>query len=1033
MFKNARRPLRLGRALVASSLLAIFAASAYSQTAGKIAGVVTEAGKKTGMVGVNVSLEGTSLGASTDSEGRYFILNVPPGTYTIRATFIGYKVERKSNLKVSVGQTTNASFVLTETVIAGEEVTIVATKPLVEKDLTMSQSKFSAGELQNKLPVAKTTEILETSPSFYRGFIRGGAKQETKTLIDGVDVSDSYFSGGQGSYGRDPGHSYQNNRPTDEGDNSGLTIASGALQEINVFAGTFTAEYPSATAGIVNAVTRDGKRDFSFSFFNRTQATSGLSHKGSNIYHDATLYTDERDLFAGSETPELQNRAGLYTWNKQKAIDAYNYDPNTGESLSRSSETSFTLSGPITSKGSFFMTGSHKNIASPLPFEETKNIGGSFKASYNFTATRKLSGMFQFNDGGEWFNFSNGKFNPRYKYFMEGAPRYKDLNTMGYLKYTQTLSQNTFFEIQASQTKILSSHGYSDDNGNGRVELGEQGEFIDFDNINEYIKYVGGTDLTQGNGFVPGDPSQRVFFSPTLNPGDGWQDKVNAISYTIDDVFTVDGGYLTAYPMALYNRYDRSKLTLKGDLTSQVNYNNQVKAGFMFTRHNVNINSLQSELGGAGKIYPTSKFHVNYLEFKPTEIAAYVQDKLEYEGLVLNLGVRLDAFNPDTKKFSSDFNPTKDQRDADNELEQILVSRGEDVGYKYYVSPRIGVSHPVTSNFAMTYSFGRFFQYPNYSTLYTDYHLTDFRQPTLFGVRADQEPIRSTNYDISARYAISNNYLFSATAYYRDVQNTGRRTFGVTTAEGHSLNLSTTWGYSDARGVELELSKRPSKWWGGRISYAYSYIKNAGSAGSTVKTNYAAGDSATYGNELPWEELNRAPSRERNILVNQDGSNILSGGFDRPHRFNGVLQFFLPAEITTSLTGEWTSGFYYQLLDNASDPFFDRGDNLEVGPSTFFVNMRLSKTMRFSKYRMELFVEGRNLFDRTNIRAVSPDEVGSNNRSIWEDGRINANGAQVTAPATDPEGDYKMPTDRYGRLLYLNAREFYMGLSFNFN
>lgn len=1032
MMKNATRRYKTICGLAVLTLFMLLTTGAFAQTTGKIAGTVTESGSNDGLAGVNVIIEGTTLGAGTDAEGRYFIINVPPGTYTVRTSYIGYKTVLKNDVKVSVGQTTPLDFTLETTVIEGEEVVVSAERPLVEKDLTVSVSNYDASDLQNKLPVAKVTEILETSPSFYRGFIRGGSKQETKVLVDGVDVSDTYFSAGQGSYGRDPGHPYQNNRPTDDNDNAGLTVSATALQEINVFAGTFNAEYPAATAGIVNSVTREGGREFAFSLFNRTQATSGNKHQGTNVYHDADLYFALRDEYNASDNPDVNARGELFTWTPEIARQEYNYDPATGESLSRSHETNLSFSGPLGSKGSFFITGHYNKNVAPLPFEYAKHVGGSIKLAYNLTPSRKLTAMFQLNDGGELFNFSNSKFNPRYKFYAQGAPRYKDLNTLGYLKYTHALNANTFFEVQASRTGITSSHGYSDDNGNGIVEFGEEGDFIDFDNLDEYIYYVGGTATTDGNGYDPNNPNRRVFFSATINPQDAWPARLNQIEYSYNG-FNVNGNYLSAYPQVLYNKYDRNKFTVKADVTSQVNFNHQIKAGISYTRHDININSLQSELGGSGTTYPMSKFHVNQLDFAPQEIAAYIQDKVEYEGLIFNIGLRVDGFNNDTQKFVNDFDPYNPVRDADNVLTFIDPVRGEDVGYNFYLSPRIGVSHPVTNNFAMHYSFGRFFQYPHYSTLYTDYNFTDYSQPTYFSVRPDQDPIRSINYEIGGQYSISNNYLLNATAYYRDVQNTQRSTYSVSVADGAPVNLSTTWGYSDARGIELELSKRPGKWWGGRISYAYSYIKVAVGAGANdIQTTFVAGDSSNY-TSLPWDELERIGSRERNVLVNQDATNIISGGYDRPHRINGTLQLFMPADINATFLGEWSSGFYYQLSANDTDPFFDRGDNLEVGPSTFFVNARLSKYFQVGNLGFELFGEVRNLFDRTNIRSISPGRDQSMDRQIWESGRMDATtGAQLTEPETDPEGDYRIPTDRYGRLFYLNAREWYIGVNFNF-
>lgn len=1019
------------------AVMAFLGSSALAQTAGKIAGTVKDQSGEA-LVGANVSIVGTTLGASSDAEGRYFILNVPPGAYTVRASFIGFKAISQENIPVSVGLTSEVNFQLESSVIEGEEVIITAQAPLVEKSLTVSSSKYSSGELNNTLPVATIQDLLETSPSVYRGYIRGGNKYETKTLVDGVDVTDSYFSSGQGAFGGEIGHSYQGMRASDEKDNSGLNQSAGILQEVQVFAGTFNAEYPAATAGIINVVTKEGGQNFSFNLYNRTLAQSGKSHPGTNIYADRDSMFSERDANLNSGNPNLIREGQLMTWTEQDAIDNYNYDPEKGESLSRSHETSLTLSGPIGDKGGFFFEGNYTQDDGAFPFDRTKHIGGSLKLHYNLAPGKKLTGMFQLSDGGELFNFVNWKFNPHYKYFMNGAPRYKDMNTVGYLKWTNAINPKTFYEVQVSHTNILTKVGYPDDNGDGFPELNDTGDFIEFANIDEYIKYVGGDGSANSeNGYEFGT-TEPVFFSYTLNP-DGWQ-KLNQMEYVWGGQGT-NGAYLSAYPITLYQKYSRKKWNVKADLTSQVTYNHQIKAGLSYSRHNIDVNTLQSELGGLGNEFPTSKFHTNQWEFQPQEIAAYAQDKIEFEGLIVNVGARVDGFNNDTERFANEWDPFAQIVDASGDFVRRDPLRGDPVGFEFFFSPRLGVSHPVTDNLAMHYSFGRFFQYPNYASLYQDYNFTDYRaSPSTVSVRPDQDPVRSTNYELGAQWSVTNDLLINATTYYRDIQNTGRLAYTLTTSEGAGLTFNTSWGYSDARGIELELSKRPGKWWGGRISYAFTYIKQATGAGGSFTSSYASSvDSANFA-RLPWELLDQYPSRERNVLVTSGGTNTLAGGYDRPHRVNGTLHLFFPAQFNATLVGEWTSGFYYQKFENqSSDPFFDRNLNLAVGPSTFFINARASKYFNFDKLGVEVFVEGRNLFDRDNIRGIANYHANRElERQIWELGRPDTSpgavaGDRVSGPAEDPEGVLQLPTDYFGRSLYLNSREIYVGINLNFN
>jgi hypothetical protein len=183
---------------------------------------------------------------------------------------------------------------------------------------------------------------------------------------------------------------------------------------------------------------------------------------------------------------------------------------------------------------------------------------------------------------------------------------------------------------------------------------------------------------------------------------------------------------------------------------------------------------------------------------------------------------------------------------------------------------------------------------------------------------------------------------------------------------------------------------------------------------------------------LPWENFESFPTTERNVLVNS-GGNVLAGGYDRPHRLNGTLQLFFPFDINANFIGEWTSGFYYQRFENVGeDPFFDRQSNLKVGPSSVFVNARFSKLINLSSLGLELFFEARNLFNTTNVRGIANASTNrALEREIWELGRPDpANpGSRLTEAETDPEGVLRMPTDVFGRPLYLNAREFYVGVN----
>jgi hypothetical protein len=168
----------------------------FAGTSGKIAGRISDAATKEPLVGVNVIIEETSMGAATDLEGRYAILNIPPAVYKLKARMIGYKDLIVENVRVVIDQTTTINLELEQTVLeSGQAVTVVAERPLVQMDMTSSMASVSADEIRN-LPVETVTDVLEMQAGIVRSgnelHIRGGRAGEVAFWIDGVATTDFY-------------------------------------------------------------------------------------------------------------------------------------------------------------------------------------------------------------------------------------------------------------------------------------------------------------------------------------------------------------------------------------------------------------------------------------------------------------------------------------------------------------------------------------------------------------------------------------------------------------------------------------------------------------------------------------------------------------------------------------------------------------------------------------------------------------------------------------------------------------------------
>jgi hypothetical protein len=187
------------------------------------------------------------------------MIGISPGTYSIRASAIGYNSVTVTNVKVSIDLTTNIDFQLNETSIElGEEIVIVATRPLITKDLTSSTSIIDADQI-SALPVTEFQEVLQLQAGIVGGSVRGGRQGEVVYAIDGVPVTDVY----DGS--------------------TVVDVSASSIQELQFVSGAFNAEYGKALSGYVNIATKDGDNKFDF---NLTSYIGEYVSQNTNIFRN---------------------------------------------------------------------------------------------------------------------------------------------------------------------------------------------------------------------------------------------------------------------------------------------------------------------------------------------------------------------------------------------------------------------------------------------------------------------------------------------------------------------------------------------------------------------------------------------------------------------------------------------------------------------------------------------------------------------------------------------------------------------------
>ena len=217
----------------------IFISGVFAQTTGKISGNITDEDTKEPLIAANVIVKDSNLGAATDVEGYYSIVNIKPGLYTLVVDMIGYKQLVLENVRVSVNRTTTIDASLSPTVIQGETVTVEVDAITAKKDQTSTIKNISTDQIE-KLAVEDLGAIVGMQAGVVEGHFRGGRTTEVTYLVDGIQV-DEVFGGSS----------------------SMLSIEPDVIQDLEVITGTFNAEYGNAMSGVVNAVTKDGSNKLS--------------------------------------------------------------------------------------------------------------------------------------------------------------------------------------------------------------------------------------------------------------------------------------------------------------------------------------------------------------------------------------------------------------------------------------------------------------------------------------------------------------------------------------------------------------------------------------------------------------------------------------------------------------------------------------------------------------------------------------------------------------------------------------------------
>lgn len=881
------------RSIVFMTLL-LLASFAHAGTTGKIAGRVLDKKTNEGLPGANVIVAAAirdgqevpvsgALGAATDLNGNYVILNIPPGIYKVRVAFIGYNVLVQSNVTVSIDLTTKLDFVLQEEAIQGEEVVVVAERPLVQKDLTSAQASVATETIQ-KLPVQNLSDVvrLQAGVSVDNGggiHIRGGRTTEVAYFVDGVSVTDSYNGA------------------------SSVRVENESVQELQVISGTFNAEYGNAMSGIINIVTKDGSEDFHGNV---------TLYAGDHVSSRDDLYLgiDELDPFSENNAqfslsgpvPGFNNRLTFFATGRRFESDGW-----------LNGRRMFNINGDTL--GTF--DGKEAVIGEIVPMNTQKLNSAQFKLTYRFSPKVNMSASLLGND--EESQGYNGFF--RWNPDARGTSYDRGYNAN--LKWTHTLSARAFYTLNFS---------------------------------NFYKEF---------RNYLFEDPADFRYLHP---------DSLQEGNFSLNNSGTSNGNY------------QRNTVTnlAKFDFTWQATLVHQLKFGFEGKRHRLfeeNINTVPARDANGAEIVPyrpvvtsdSTQNHSRY-SFNPVEFSAYVQDKIEYENVVINAGLRFDFFNSNGLVLNDPTDPNV--YDPLNDKYQVLSLQDrlaiwyKDPSSKYQVSPRFGISYPITDKGIIHFSYGHFLQIPNFDYLFQNPGFKVPRSTGRFGIygNADLDPQKTVMYELGLQQQLGDIVSLHVTGFYRDIRDwvgTGPEVVTVGTG-GQAINARTYFtyvnlDYANVRGLTLSMSKARAS----MINYSFDYTFQV-----------AEGSNSDPGEEFGSRQAGREPTQF-----------IVPLNWDQRHNFNGTLSFN-KSNWNGSLICNYNSGQPYTptpvvATRVGANTNLNFSRNSRVRPYYLNFDLRLAKSFRFAGLDYGLSLNVYNLFDRLNEQDIYTDSGRATISSVF--------------------------------------------------
>lgn len=969
----------------------LLAPAAFAQT-GKISGFVKDAQTGEALIGANVVIENTSLGAATDLEGFYTILNVPPGTYKMKASNIGYAPTSIIDVRVNIDQTTQLNFNMTATTLQTSEVVVVAETPIVQKDVSSSGVNLDVSEIKT-LPVVSAERVVTLQAGiqqddYGRPVIRGGDANQTAFMVNGISMRD----------GRD-------NAPY-----TGISFTS--VEQIQVTTGGFNAEYGDIRSGLVNVVTKEGDvAKYNFSFLGRYSPTTQKHFGGSpndfdsyymrSFLDDAVAWTgttngnwdeytqqqyavfegwnkvSERTLSDNDPTNDLTPAAAqrLFLWQHRRNLDIdepdWDYD--------------MSFSGPVPVIGK--MLGNMRFLASyraatemyvvPLSRDRYNDFNASLKLTSDVGTGMKL--MVEGIYGKQFGTVDNITGQPG---LFRSASSIANELSVGSSIGTSFLDTRMFAINYWTPSEIT------------RFNIGAK--FTHALSANTYYEVTANTFTSEYN-TIPGrlrDTSRVYQF------GDSYYVDEAPYGFYTKTSSSIDGMRMSTGMSVARDSSKVSYYKVKFDLTSQLDKYNNLKTGFEFT-----YTDNRTNFANYDEAFKNTSTFSRWNTF-PLQGSFYIQDKLEFEAMIANIGVRIDYSDPNVMWYDYSTYDLGLSSQSGGNLAATL--KQVEVDPQVTISPRLGVAFPITENSKLFFNYGHFRTLPTPDNLYMIRYENTGK---LTRIADPENPLQKTvAYELGYEQNLMDQFLIRVAGYYKDVTNETRLINFHNKDSKVDYSVYEPNVYRDIRGFEATFTRNRGDWARGFINYTYS-----------VSTSGKFGWGDYYENNTKQRDYEATTDYQKQDKPIPRPYARMNVDLFTPMEFGPKFaNNYLLGDWHLNILASWTNGRYATWTGTGSIPGIT---NNVQWRDTWNIDMRVSKNFEVGPVSVEMFAQISNVFNIKNFSSygfVSKADQDAYMKSlhlskdVFEDFPKNSDGSINVGYANSTDGTYVFGDDKPG-------------------